>query len=227
MAADKRNKEAHYSSVIDEVRKGGVANLQMGVGIAWAFYDDPKRLAFTFARYKFATKMLSGCKSVLEVGCGDGFATRLLRQEIDKVAAIDVDDIFIKDAIDRASDKWPIEFFVHDMISDGPFPDVFEAAVCLDVIEHVKIEDYPQFLKNLVASVSTSGVVVVGAPSAESQEWASPQSKLGHVSCQSQSSLKSILEPYFTRVFMFSMNDEIIHTGFSKMSHYNLALCVK
>ena len=227
MASDKSNREAHYASVIDEVRKGGVANLQMGVGIAWAFYDDPKRLAFTFARYKFAAKMLSGCRSVLEVGCGDGFATRILRQEINNVTAIDVDDTFITNAISLKSEKWPIEFFVHDMISDGPVPGSFEAAVCLDVIEHINIEDYPQFLENLVASVSTSGVVIIGAPSLESQEWASPQSKIGHVSCQSQSIMKSILEPYFTRVFMFSMNDEIIHTGFSKMSHYNLALCVK
>jgi len=30
---------------------------------------------------------------------------------------------------------------------------------------------------------------------------------------------------YFFKVFMFPMNDEVVHTGYSAMSHYNLALC--
>lgn len=31
--------------------------------------------------------------------------------------------------------------------------------------------------------------------------------------------------PHFHNVFMFSMNDEVVHTGYGKMSHYNIALC--
>jgi len=33
------------------------------------------------------------------------------------------------------------------------------------------------------------------------------------------------LGAYFANVFIFSMNDEVVHTGFGKMSHYNIALC--
>ena len=40
-----------------------------------AWRDDPKRLGFTLARYKFVAKMLAGYEQVLEVGCGDGFAS--------------------------------------------------------------------------------------------------------------------------------------------------------
>ncbi len=32
--------------------------------------------------------------------------------------------------------------------------------------------------------------------------------------------------PMSSYVFLFSMNDEVVHTGFSKMAHYLLALCV-
>ena len=42
-----------------------------------------------------------------------------------------------------------------------------------------------------------------------------------------QKELKTTLQKHFKNVFLFSMNDEVIHTGFSKMSHYNLALCTE
>ena len=34
------------------------------------------------------------------------------------------------------------------------------------------------------------------------------------------------MEKFFRNVFMFSMNDEVLHTGFEKMSNYIFALCV-
>ena len=37
--------------------------------------------------------------------------------------------------------------------------------------------------------------------------------------------LKSLLSKYFHNVFIFSMNDEVVHTGFYPMAHYLFALC--
>jgi len=37
--------------------------------------------------------------------------------------------------------------------------------------------------------------------------------------------LKKTMEKHFANVFMFSMNDEVVHTGYHKMAHYLLALC--
>ena len=34
------------------------------------------------------------------------------------------------------------------------------------------------------------------------------------------------MQRYFHDVFMFSMNDEVVHTGFHAMAHYLFALCV-
>jgi hypothetical protein len=64
-------------------------------------------------------------------------------------------------------------------------------------------------------------------PSLESQTYASPQSKEGHVNCQSGDELKKNLQGYFENVFIFSMNDEVIHTGYYPMAHYLLALCCR
>jgi len=93
------------------------------------------------------------------------------------------------------------------------------------VIEHIPPEKEYTFIFNLWASVAEHGVLIIGSPSLESQAYASPQSKIGHVNCKSGCALKLLLERYFHTVFLFSMNDEVIHTGFYPMAHYLFALC--
>ena len=61
---------------------------------------------------------------------------------------------------------------------------------------------------------------IIGMPSLESQAYASPASKAGHVNCKSMPELRELMLRYFHNVFMFSMNDEVVHTGHHKMAHY-------
>ena len=35
-----------------------------------------------------------------------------------------------------------------------------------------------------------------------------------------KNSTKELMEKYFKRVFMFGMNDEVLHTGYPAMCHY-------
>jgi hypothetical protein len=62
-------------------------------------------------------------------------------------------------------------------------------------------------------------------PSLESQVYASEGAKRGHVNCKTQEELKFLMGKFFRNVFMFSANDEMIHTGYARMAHYNIALC--
>lgn len=220
-----KNVEKHYNNIFKKLDEVGEKSYLMGNGIAWAFHDDPRHVLFTLSRYKFVAKMFNGLSNVLEVGCGDGFASRLVLQQVKKLTAIDVDLNFINNAKNRNIKDWHITFKLHDMLDGGPILEEFDAAFSLDVIEHIKRNNHELFLNNICKSLSSSGILIVGHPSIESQPHASPQSKLGHISCMTQSELKQTLEKHFKNVFIFSMNDEVIHTGFSKMSHYNLALC--
>ena len=95
----------------------------------------------------------------------------------------------------------------------------------LDVLEHILPEDQDTFLGNVTASLTEHGVVIVGVPSLESQAYAAPTSKAGHVNCQTMPQLKEGISKFFHNVFMFAMNDEVVHTGYHKMAHYLLALC--
>jgi hypothetical protein len=62
-------------------------------------------------------------------------------------------------------------------------------------------------------------------PSIESQAYASPQSQAGHVNFKTGNVSKRDLERHFRHVFVLSMNDEVVHTGYYPMAHYLLALC--
>jgi len=214
--------ESQYSLLFDVKEKHGISRLGLMVNESWN--QDPKRTLFTLARYKFVARMLSGRKHVLEVGCADAFGTRIVQQSVGKVSATDFDPLFIADVKERMNPHWPLDAFVHDMLA-GPVPGSFDAVYALDVLEHITEQEEDCFISNMIASLTPTGVAIVGMPSLESQSYASPQSKAGHVNCKSGEVLKRTMERYFHTVFVFSMNDEVVHTGYHAMAHYHLVLC--
>lgn len=215
-------KEPQYQALLDH--KGQKGSAVLGVMNNQVWHDDPRRLVFTLSRYKFVAKLLGGKDKVLEVGCGDAFASRIVQQEVGKLTAIDFDPLFIEDIKSRADPDWPLESAVHDMLS-GPFPGKFDAIYSLDVLEHIEQRNEDLFLRNALQSLEPAGVAIIGMPSLESQSYASPQSREGHVNCKSGNDFKRLMRRYFHNVFMFSMNDEVVHTGYLPMAHYLLAVC--
>ncbi|OSQ50091.1 class I SAM-dependent methyltransferase [Thalassospira alkalitolerans] len=218
----KNSKEPQYQVCIESAEEYGFERLGLRSSESWI--GDPKHLVFRLSRYKFASKMLSGRDHVLEIGCGDAFGTRIVQAEVKKLTAIDFDPIFIDDIKEHMHPSWGFDVHVHDML-DGPVKGDFDALYSLDVLEHIAKNDEHIFLQNAFASLVDNGVAIIGLPSLESQEHASSQSKIGHVNCKSAPQLKSLMEEYFHNVFIFSMNDEVVHTGFHKMAHYLFAVC--
>lgn len=217
------HKEKQYNSCLELKDKQGLS--QMGLMSNWAWHDDPKRLTWLLSRYKFTAKMLSGCESALEVGCADAFATRIVRQEVPHLKVVDFDPLFIKDVCERMDPKWSFDAEVHNMLEGPVSPCNFDAVFSLDVIEHIHSEYEDIFINNMVKSLQTNGVMIIGTPSKESQTYASSHSKEGHVNCKSAPDWKDLLNKYFHNVFYFSMNDEVIHTGYHKMAQYLFMLC--
>lgn len=217
-----RTREPQYERCLEVSEQLGRTTLGLMSNQVW--HDDPRRLAFVLARYKFVSKMLSGMSRVLEVGCADAFATRIVAQEVGNVTAVDFDPVFIQDVKDRMDPRWPIDARVHDMLK-GPVEGIFDAAYAVDVLEHIPADQEDLFLSNIVISLQASGVLLVGIPSLQSQAYASPPSKAGHVNCKDAPGLRATMSRHFRNVFLFSMNDEVVHTGFYPMAHYLFALC--
>ena len=129
------------------------------------------------------------------------------------------DPIFVKDVIERMDKEWMFKCEVHDILK-APVNDIFDAAYSLDVIEHMPKEKEPIFMSNIVHSLRKEGVLIIGTPNIESQKYASKYSNVGHVNCKNHQELKNLMSKFFHNVFVFSMNDEVVHTGFYPMAHY-------
>jgi 2-polyprenyl-3-methyl-5-hydroxy-6-metoxy-1,4-benzoquinol methylase len=203
---------------------------RLGVMNNMTWHDDPRRLVFTLARYKFVAKMFSGRKNVVEIGCGDAFGSRIVKQEVGSLTVTDIDPAFLDDIKSRQEQevtqtkKWPLRPLLHDYLK-GALAGDFDAAFALDVLEHIKPAQEDVFLKNVAGSLSQNAALIIGIPSLESQSYASDISKAGHVNCKTGADLKATMERHFHNVFLFSMNDEVVHTGYARMAHYLLALC--
>lgn len=212
-------KESQYESLFSypDTKLGFMANQ--------VWQDDPKRLAIMLSRYKFVSKMLAGSHSVIEFGCADAFGSKLVAAEVEQLSVTDFDPLFVKIVTDYQY-EWIQDCFVHDLIN-GATSNQYEAAYCLDVFEHIEQKYESRVLEHINGSLAANGVAIIGIPSLESQLYASAASKEGHVNCKSGDDFKYLLKQHFSNVFLFSMNDEVVHTGFYPMAHYLIALCVK
>jgi 2-polyprenyl-3-methyl-5-hydroxy-6-metoxy-1,4-benzoquinol methylase len=217
-----RTREPQYQECLDAAAERGFERLGLRSSQSW--HDDPKHLLFRLARYKFVAKMLAGSEHVLEIGCGDAFGTRIVQQEVKWLSATDFDAVFIEDVKARMVERWRFDVFTHDLLA-GPIAGEYDGMFALDVLEHIRQEHEHTFLTNAIAPLTPHGVAIVGMPSLESQTHASPTSRAGHVNCKSMPELKKAMQRYFHNVFMFAMNDEIVHTGFHAMAHYLFAVC--
>ena len=63
-------------------------------------------------------------------------------------------------------------------------------------------------------------------PNVTAAAYASERSNATHVNLKDADQLRQLMNRYFANVFLFSMNDEVVHTGFCPMAHYLFAMGV-
>ena len=200
---------------------------KLGKSTNYVWNNDPKRLGITLARYKFVSKMVSLNDSILEIGCGDSFQNRVVKQSCKSLTAIDINKELIIEADYNKSKNYPVKHILHDIISKpiSNKKNLFDGVFSLDVFEHIDKKKEKKFIENSIFNLKKNGYLIAGMPSIESQKYASYKSKIGHINCKTGDDLKNLFEKFFYNVFLFSMNDEVVHTGFNKMAHYLIVLC--
>jgi len=218
-------KEPQNQSQIEAYRSLGPAT--MGPWTSHIWRTDPRHMCFLLSRYKFVAKMLAGKASVLEVGCGDAVGTPIVLQTVGSIHGVDFEPLVLEDAIERYRREGidRATFAVHD-VTARPVPGRYEAAFSLDVIEHVPARQENVFLDHICAALTPQAVCILGTPNITANEYASPASKEGHINLKSAETLRDFLGRRFHNVFGFSMNDEVVHTGYSPMAHYLFAVGV-
>ena len=185
-------------------------------------------LEFILARYKFAAKMLQNRKelTVIDFGCNDGLGDLLISQNCDCKEIIGID--FDEDAIAWADENIANEkmkFIQHDFLGMDICSSGGDCAVSLDVIEHIPAEKEDIYFQTICNNLKDNGIAVIGTPNVTMFPYASPWNKKAHINNYSQERLYEAAAKWFQNVFIFGMNDEVLHTGFYPMSCYIMALC--
>ncbi len=193
--------------------------LTVGPWTSYSILNDPKHLVFTLARYKFVAKMLAGRGTVLEVGPGDGIGLPIIAQAVDKVIAVDWDQRLIDGNKRRLKDIANIEHLCVDL-NKVTLDAKADAAFTIDVVEHIENKDEDAFMRAMVRCLHKDGVLITGTPNITASQYASPRSEAQHINLKSMDTLKQWTDTYCKNVFLFGMNDEVLHTGYAPMCHY-------
>ena len=219
MDKEKKLLQKHNQILIDHYQKYGPVTFGPYSSFTWR--HDPKHVFFTLSRYKFCAKLLQGRNSVIEIGCGDSFGSALLLQSVSHLHGVDIEPLIIEDNLRRNEYGERLTFQAVDITAQKP-DGCFDAAISLDVVEHIPNQLEHRFMENISGVLVDNAVCIIGTPNITAQEYASENSRQGHINLKDQEGLKCLMETFFKNVFIFSMNDEIVHTGFYPMSHYLL-----
>lgn len=221
MTDQKETLDVQEEQLIEYKRHGGAI---LGPFTSNFFYNDPKHLLFSLSRYKFVSKILNKVDSVLEVGCGDCFGSVIVAANVEKYYGVDFDEAVIEDNKTRLQLKDNMNFEFLNIL-ENPFHIKADAAFSLDVIEHIPFDQEKIYINNIVSSVN-KGPVLLGTPNEYAKAYASEGAMRSHINLKTPETLAESLRPHYKTVINFSMNDEVVHTGFDQMAHYIFALGV-
>lgn len=191
------------------------------------FLKDPLMSSIKLARYKFTAKMLSKDDTLLDLGCGNGFGTYFYSKFCREATGL---DLYAR--VSKAGARFPgdnLHFIQGDILSP---PETiqgkqFSAVSLIDVIEHFYKDDGEKIVRTYSDMLTSNGMMVIGTPSRYSAEYRSDSGKKEHFHEYDPDELRDMCMPYFGRTLLFSMNDETVHTGFSKLAWFIFLLCFK
>lgn len=198
------------------------APVTLGPYFSFILKRTPRRLLHLLSYYKFAAKMIGPGKRVLDVGSSEGIGTLVLAEHAAKCVGADIDADAIKTATSTLASP-TLSFTCADVLQE-PIG-AFDAVTCFDVIEHIYQDHELQFVDALCRNIEGHGIAVIGTPNITADQYASAHSRAGHVNLYSGERLRALCQERFRHVFLFSANDEVVHTGFLAMAHYLIALC--
>ena len=219
---DKRSWALHLEATNEQFATDEIA---LGPWSSYSMMHDPRHMCFVLSRYKFCAKLLEGKGRVLEVGCGDGFGVPIVAQSVENLHCVDWEERNIQGNRRRLSFLSNVEFECLDLVEEMPRTQ-YDAAYCIDVVEHLEPGDTSPFLSNITNALSEDGILIIGTPNKTAALHATHRSDVQHINLQTAGSLRQNVEGYFKNCFVFSMNDEVVHTGFHPMAHYLFAMGV-
>jgi len=213
--------EKYFNKLIGELYQN-YREIALPPEYAYFIQENSLQMLIRLARYKFVARQLKRTDRVLEVGCGSGLGAIFLGQHCHSVDGIDVNEQEIKEA-EAVNRRENVRFSVADYFTFKA-SHKYDVIVLLDVIEHMDEALGEKLIDKTADDLKENGWLVVGTPSCYSYEYQSQFSKAAHVKLYDQAELVGLIEKHYGRCLAFSMNDEMVHTGFSKLAWYYFVL---
>jgi 2-polyprenyl-3-methyl-5-hydroxy-6-metoxy-1,4-benzoquinol methylase len=168
--------------------------------------------------------MLDPEDRVLELGCGSGIGTYFLSQYCKEIRGVDINEEVIEVAKRNSFSACNLQFETCDALKYIP-PTTPDTAIAVDLIEHFTKSEGEALIRHVAAYLEESkGMIIIGTPNVYSQDYRSSRSKSQHRYEYSPDEMRHIVSLNFHRTLSFSMNDEIVHTGFSKLAWFLFVL---
>ncbi len=143
-------------------------------------------------RYLFAVQFAKG-KTVLDVGCGEGYGSKLLftHGKAKKVIGIDIDPASVKHA-KRRYGKTGVSYTVDSAETLSTIKDnSIDLVVCFELIEH--IENQESCFKNIKRVLKKGGIMVVSTPN----KYVYPEGNPFHVKELYPKEFQALVSSYF------------------------------
>ncbi|MDD5120677.1 MAG: class I SAM-dependent methyltransferase [Candidatus Omnitrophica bacterium] len=184
--------------------------------------ETPLMIARHFCAYKFAKEFVQG-KSVLDIGCGEGYGSDFLAGFAKEVTGIDYDPAVINYARDKYS-KPGLKFSILDIANLSSLNRKFDVICSFQNIEH--ISDTEKLLEDISSLLKDEGIFICSTCNIKD---ASPGSKVPynkfHVKEYLIDEFKEMLEKYFKRVEIFGLKRGValkINRRLKKIGLFNL-----
>lgn len=115
---------------------------------------------------------LSSTSDVIELGCGIGVVTHLIRKTVTKgqIESVDISGESIEFAKDKIKDA-NVKFFEADVTEYLPQIKQADFVTLFDVIEHIPIELHEKLFLNVANMLKEESYLLVNIPSPQSVEW--------------------------------------------------------
>ncbi|MEW6237343.1 MAG: class I SAM-dependent methyltransferase [Candidatus Omnitrophota bacterium] len=183
---------------------------------------DMLRFLIRLARYKFVARLIKKSDCLLEIGSGSGLGCIFLSQHCTEATGVELKCTEIEEA--RSINRRSNCKFIQGDLFELNLPEKFDVVIALDVIEHLTVEQGNRLIAAMASRCKPHGMIVIGSPSIYSYPYQSPLSQASHVHCYEQEELMTLIDQYYHRTIAFTMNDELVHTGYSKMAWYYFAI---
>ncbi len=165
--------------------------------------ETPLMIARHFCAYKFAKDFISD-KSVLDVGCGEGYGSDFLATYADEVLGIDYDNDVISYAKEKYNKK-NLQFLGLDIKDLSSLHKKFDVICSFQNIEHIR--DTGRLLKDILGLLNDNGVFICSTCNMKdaSPGRTTPFNKF-HVKEYLVDEFRNLLETHFKKVEMVGLN---------------------